>query len=472
MKKFWTVIFILSAFNLALSPSLRAQHLPIALHPENPHYFIYKNVPTILITSAEHYGAVLNLDFDYKVYLDELARNNLNLTRTFTGAYVEPVGAFKIEQNTLAPAPERFICPWMRSTTPGYANGGNKFDLSRWNEAYFKRLKDFVAYAERKNIVVELALFCPFYEDIQWNISPLNAKNNINGVGTVDRSQVNTLDQHGGLLAIQEAMVRKIVQELKSFSNLIYEICNEPYFGGVTLAWQHHIASIIEDEERKLNVKHLISQNIANGSAEIKDPYPGVSVFNFHYASPPKTVAMNYHLNKVIGDNETGFEGNADSTYRKEGWAFILAGGGLYNNLDYSFTSSQEKGTFKYPSTQPGGGSTALRKQLSYLRKFMEGFDFIKMKPDTTILTHNLPGGTTVKVLAEEGKQYAVYIFGGNHAMLDLKIPPGNYAFEWINPVTGKVEEKSTIQSDGEISMTSPRFSEDIALKIIQQVVR
>src|SRR5690606_15356376 len=105
------------------------------------------------------------------------------------------------------------------------------------------------------------------------------------------------------------------------YSNLIYEICNEPYFGGVTMEWQHHIASLIDTEEKALRKKHLISQNIANGKKLIEDPHPAVSVFNFHYAYPPDAVSQNYHLNKVIGDNETGFNGNADSTYRREGWS-------------------------------------------------------------------------------------------------------------------------------------------------------
>ena len=37
----------------------------IALHPDNPHYFLWRGKPTILVTSGEHYGALLNLDFDY-----------------------------------------------------------------------------------------------------------------------------------------------------------------------------------------------------------------------------------------------------------------------------------------------------------------------------------------------------------------------------------------------------------------------
>ena len=85
--------------------------------------------------------------------------------------------------------------------------GGFKFDLSKWNETYFTRLRDFVSSAEKRNIIVELALFCPFYEDIQWKISPMNATNNINGVGHVKKDDVYTMDKHGGLLPVQEAMV-------------------------------------------------------------------------------------------------------------------------------------------------------------------------------------------------------------------------------------------------------------------------
>lgn len=439
---------------------------PIALHPENPHYFLYKGDPAVLITSAEHYGAVLNLDFDYTTYLETLAADRLNLTRVFTGAYVEPVGAFKIEQNTLAPKPERFICPWPRSDTPGYANGGNKFDLSKWNDEYFTRLKAFMTEAEKRNVIVELALFCPFYEDTQWKISPMNDVNNINGGGPADRTHVYTLDKSKSLLSVQENLVRKIVQELKGYSNLIYEICNEPYFGGVTIEWQHHIATVIRAEEKEFAHKHLISQNIANGSKEIEDPHPSISVFNFHYASPPVAVAQNYHLNKVIGDNETGFDGNADSTYRKEGWEFILAGGALYNNLDYSFTAEHENGTFQYPSTQPGGGTARLRQQLGYLQKFISGFDYLKMKPDTTVLT-NRAQFRSIEVLAEPGKQYGVYIWGKGPHELELSLPAGTYDVGFMDPLTGKSEKNQPIRSDGTATLKTPSYSEDVGIRIV-----
>ena len=280
-----------SAFRRKFDSSAQGNRAaPIALHPDNPHYFLWRGRPTILITSAEHYGAVMNLDFDYRKYLDTLAADGLNYTRIFSGAYVEPQGAFNIARNTLAPGPGRFIAPWARSSQPGYANGGNKFDLARWDAAYFARLKDFIAYAAKRNIVVELTLFCPMYEEMQWTLSPMNAANNVNGVGAVARTDVYTLDKHGGLLAVQEALTRKIVTELNGFDNLFFEICNEAYFGGVTIPWQHRIADVIVETERGLPARHLIAQNIANDSAKVVDPHPSVSIFNFHYAAPPDTV--------------------------------------------------------------------------------------------------------------------------------------------------------------------------------------
>ncbi len=301
---------------------------PIALHPENPHYFLWHGEPTLLITSGEHYGAVLNLDFDYVRYFDELQRNKLNHTRTFSGVYRETSAAFGITENTLAPLAERYVCPWARSDVPGYAEGGNKFDVSKWDQAYFDRLRDFLAQAQKRGIVVEMNLFCPMYEDAMWNACPLNPVNNVNGLPACPREEVFTL-KHPPLLEVQLAVTRKIVQELREFDNLYYEICNEPYFGGVTMEWQHRIVDEIVAVEKDFEHRHLISLNIANGRQQVENPHPAVSIFNFHYCVPPDTVAMNYGLNKVIGENETGFRGKDDALYRTEGWDFLIAGGSV-----------------------------------------------------------------------------------------------------------------------------------------------
>lgn len=463
-----TLIFVAFA-----AQSTRAT--PFHLHPENPHYFLFRGEPTLLITSAEHYGAVLNADFDYARYLEALASDDLNNTRIFVGAYCEQPGDFGIARNTLAPAPGRFICPWSRSDQPGYANGGNKFDLGRWDAAYFKRLKDFVAQAGARGIVVEVNLFCPFYKEDMWDLSPMNAANNINDVGAVGREQVYTLDESGGLLDIQVQMVRKVAAELKDFDNIYYEIMNEPYARDVPMIWQEHIVDALVEAETALGVRHLISLNIANDKAQVKEVHPQVSLLNFHYAWPPATVPMNYHLNRAIGDNETGFKGTDDFHYRREGWAFILAGGALYNNLDYSFAVGYEDGTFAYPAEQPGGGTAALRAQLRVLGAFIRSFDFVHMAPFGGIA--DLPENLAVYALAAPGQQYAVYLCHSGKeagaetsATLTLDLPQGTYRAEWIDTLSGERSGgESFAHGGGARALTSPAFAEDLALRLLAE---
>jgi hypothetical protein len=480
-----TAIFcrLLLALALLATPAALAASQPLTLHPENPHYLKFRGKPTIFLTSGEHYGAVLNFDFDYARYLGTLRQQGLNGTRTWAGAYCEPPSAFNITGNTLAPLPGRFICPWARSDAPGYANGGNKFDLRRWDSAYFARLKDFMKHASRKGVIVEMNLFCPFYEDSMWRLSPMNAANNINGVGDVARTNVYTLDLHGGLLAVQEAMVRKLVTELRDFDNLYFEICNEPYFGGVTLAWQRHIANVIVETELELGVRHLISQNIANDRALVENPHPQVSIFNFHYATPPDTVAMNYRLNRVIGDNETGFRGTNDAPYRMEAWDFIVAGGGLFNNLDYSFIAGREDGTFVYPANQPGGGSPRLRRQLGFLNRVISGLDFIHMKPDNAFVQAVLPAGVSARAFVKPGADCLIYVrtglgdpkkspemksrFADGELLLGLDLPTGEFNADFLDPKSGRAVKRFRFSyTGGGYKLGFPAFEEDIALLV------
>jgi hypothetical protein len=439
---------------------------PIRLHAENPHYLLWHGKPTVLIGSTEHYGAVLNRAFDYQRYLATLQADGLNLTRTFSGAYCEQPGAFKIAANTLAPGPGDLVCPWARSDTPGYANGGNKFDLTRWDPEYFQRLTDFVAEAGKRGVVVEVVLFCPFYEDGMWRLSPMNADNNVNGVGQAARTEVYAL-QHKDLLAVQEAMVRRIVETLKDFDNVYYEVCNEPYFGGVTDDWQDVIVRTIADAESGFPAGHLIARNIANKSKKFENPNPRISVLNFHYAKPPTAVVENYALGRVIADDETGFAGeDRVKPYRLEGWDFIMAGGAVYDNLDYSFTVGHEDGRAEVNA--PGGGGPTLRKQLVILRRFIEGFDFVQMRPHDSIVKTALPKGVTARVLSRFGQAYAIYVNGPGLTELAIDLPPGQYKAEWVNTQTGGADKTESFTGGlGGHTLQTPTYADDIALRIV-----
>ncbi len=107
----------------------------------------------------------------------------MNYNRIIAGSYVEIPGSFGIENNTLAPPPGSFIAPWMRTSVPGTYEGEVKFDLSRWDNAFFDRLKDFVEEAGRQGIFVEVTLFCSTYDDKAWLSHPFHPGNNVNNTG-------------------------------------------------------------------------------------------------------------------------------------------------------------------------------------------------------------------------------------------------------------------------------------------------
>jgi hypothetical protein len=192
---------------------------------------------------------------------------------------------------------------------------------------------------------------------------------------------------------------------------------------------------------------------------------------------------MNYGLKKVIGMNETGFDGTMDAIYRIQGWDFLLAGGALYNNLDYSFTTEHEEGTFQVPGSDPGWGSPALRRQLGNLREFMTSLPFVRMHPDAATLKGGVPENGTARLLVDPGNVYAMYLHHGKvlsgfqpqyvvearrqQANLEFELPSGEYAAEWFHPRGGPVQPAVNFSHPGGVhTLATPEYSQDLALII------
>lgn len=472
----------------------RAWPEPVRAHPDNPHYYLFRGRPTVLVTSAEHYGAVINRAFDYIAYLDALKFYGLNYTRIYPAAFVEPEGAFALE-NTLAPKPGYLIQPWARSETPGYRSGGNRFDLDRWDEDYFRRLKDFIAQAEARGIVVEVCFFNAQNKD-SWPMSPLHWKNNIQQDEHIeDYNEVQTL-KHPALLRRQDAFVSRIVKEVNPFDNVILEICDEPssYGTPLTLAgpWIGHLLDVVTQVESKLPKKHLLGQQVQGkiGGPVDFSSHPNVSVIVTQYVwlTPDEQVgglmALDelYDRNKPIDLNETGYypldswyEGDKAGDVRVEGWEFMVGGGSSFNNLNGVFSASDPAG--KAAANKP------VLTTMQALKQFIEGFDFIKMRPDRTFVMSGVPAGTHYRGISQRGEQYALYHHhsklkpyvyrvtpGPYQERLTLDLPAGTYQADWVDPSTGALLGTETFtHSGGRHSVSAPRHAVDIALRIKRQ---
>jgi hypothetical protein len=306
-------------------------------------------------------------------------------------------------------------------------------------------------------------------------------------VGNLDFIRVNTLF-HGDLGQYQESYIRKVVGELNEFDNLFFEIQNEPWAdnsnltdfvnlgddsvftrswqkrvelaNGLAMDWQAWVASVIRDEESALPNTHLIAQNISNFKFNQEILPEGISMINFHYALPEAAV-LNLDIGGVIGLDETGFMPHRDQLYINQAWRFILSGGGLYNNLDYSFTAGNETGIWPVPQTNPGWGGPEFRRKLSYLVNTMKVVPFHEMEVTNSILQES--GRLKQYGLQKSGEIYLVFLEGFGDGLLVPEVPESDYKMSWLNVDTGEMKE-STERLTGLSKIESPFEEEQVVL--------
>ncbi len=484
-----TIICYQLSFLMLYATSGQGQGNPIMLHPGNGHYFSYNGRTTVLITSAEHYGAVLNAEFDYEKYLNTLADDGMNYTRIFAGSYFEIYGeSFGIENNTLAPRGEYILVPWKSSVV----NDRRVYDISEWNEPYFSRLRDFIRKAGEKEIIVEVTLFSSIYNDDHWEINPQNPENWKAGNFTLERRAVHTLN-NGKVLEMQRRYVERVVRELNEFNNIFFEIQNEPwsdrtvpvlniankeelkendwtnkadFADSESMKWQESMAELIQTTESELAKQHLIAQNYTNFMAPVPVVSDRISIINFHYAWP-QAALLNYHYDKVIGFDESGFAGSGDDVYRRQAWRFMLSGGGLFNNLDYSFTVGHEDG--KAENKAPGGGSSTLRTQLAILKDFLDSFTLEDMHPDPAVIAA-APGMMTYAMTDENKSSVAIYLqaVGIEDGTLSLALPDGSYEVLIVEPESGDRWKSGPVKTEhGKLVLPVSFQDGELAIKLM-----
>jgi hypothetical protein len=287
-----------------------------------------------------------------------------------------------------------------------------------------------------------------------------------------------------------------VVQEASAYPNVIYEIANEPWsdrpvltdvvnpylFTGrdqypnsvdlpdeATMAWQARVVEWITNEEAGLPNKHMIAQDCCNFRYAVRGVLPGVSVVSFHYAYP-EAATLNYGLGKALSYDETGFLGQSDDVYTRQAWNFMLAGGSVFDGLDYSFTVGHEDGT-DVEANGPGGGSPEFRRRLKILSEFLNELPLVDLRPDFDLVKH--AEGVVTHALSSRRGEYAMYLDGNGPTKLSLSLPAGEYAVWWIDVVSGVNKDGGTFKhAGGERTITSPAFRNGISVRISRRESR
>ncbi|HEU4557187.1 MAG TPA: hypothetical protein VFS20_05030 [Longimicrobium sp.] len=141
----------------------------------------------------------------------------------------------------------RTLFPFHATTVDGQI----KFDVrgavleGRWNEAFFTRLRAFVAAADAAGVVVQLSLFN--YFDLQndsgalksWTETPWRAMNSLHPawasthlmpeIAAREDRQRFFITPGNGLRAVQQELIGKTVKSLAGLGNVILEVMNEPH---------------------------------------------------------------------------------------------------------------------------------------------------------------------------------------------------------------------------------------------------
>jgi hypothetical protein len=162
--------------------------------------------------------------------------------------------------------------PWPR-TGPGNAlDGKPRFDLTKFDDAYFERLRQRSVAAQERGIYVAVMLFDDWSTENPgaWKGHPFHPSNNINGMNGDPNNDGLGLEFHTlhipEITHLQEAYVKKVVDTVNDMDNVLYEIANET---GISKAWQYHVIELIKNYECRKPKQHPVGMTVGSPVKEV-----------------------------------------------------------------------------------------------------------------------------------------------------------------------------------------------------------
>jgi hypothetical protein len=443
---------------------------PLRVHPGNPRYFADGSGRAVYLTGAHTWNNLVDMGidqppqpFNWDEYLDFLERHHHNFVRLWTWVLT----ATQYHRKVIHAQPQ----PWAR-TGPGLAlDGLPKFDLTRWDDAYFARLRQRVESAQRRGIYVSVMLFeghalhaskAPWC----WDGHPFNAKNNINGIDgdpDGDGRGVEILQLAvPAIVTLQEAYVRHVADAVNDLDNVLYEICNEA--ADYSTAWQYHMIRLVHDYERTKAKQHPVGMTFQYAA----DPYRGSNATLL--ASPADWISPNpnggYQDNPPAADGSKVILADTDHLWGiggNQAWVWKSFSRGL-NPLfmDPYYNAFNEKEDQPAPEFQlavipPMDAQwDPVRKNLGYTLQYADRMNLAAAVPHGEL-------ASTGYCLAAPGREYLVYLPDGGAAMVDLSAVQGKVMVEWLNPSTNERPRRRVVRGGTKKGFVAP-FGGDAVL--------
>lgn len=403
---------------------------PLAVCPQNPRYF--QNAPTgevVYLTGSHTWANLVDMGpsdppppFDYQKYIDWMAKLNHNFMRMWTWELISWDTKANGEGKHRTTAPHAYA-----RTGPGLAlDGKPRFDLAKYDPVYFERLRGRVAAARDRGIYVSVMLFegwGPQFAPGAWEGHPFHPSNNINGIDGDANADGKGVEIHElgneSVITIQEAYVRKVIDTINEFDNVLYEISNENH--PASTQWQYHMIRLIKEYERTKPQQHPVGMTF-----QYKD---GTNEALFD--SPADWISPNpeggYRDDPSPADGRKVVINDTDHLWGIGGdvawvWKSFTRG---YNPIFMDPYNGDVLGERLDPKWDP------IRRTMGSTLKYARRMNLAKARP-------NPEAASTRYCLANPGNEYLVYKPAGGGDWVIVNASVGTYAFEWFDPASGR----------------------------------
>ena len=446
--------FLLLAFQAFAEPASG----PLRVCDSNPRYFADGSGKPIYLTGSHTWYNLVDMGptdppprFDYVAYLDWMQGLNHNFMRMWRWELV----TWNTENNSEKSENQIHYAtphPWAR-TGPGKAlDGKPRFDLSKFNQEYFDRLRSRVMAARDRGIYVSIMLFEGWgiqFAPEGWKSHPFHKDNNVNSVngdlnGDGKGLEIHTLADPA-ITALQEAYVKKIVDTIGDLDNVLYEISNENH--PPSTSWQYHMIDFMHSYEKTKPKQHPVGMTFQ---------YKGGSNETL-FKSPADWISPNpeggYRDNPPAGDGGKVVLNDTDHLWGIGGnqawvWKSFLRG------LNPLFMDPYD-GVVLGKRFDPTWDS--IRRSLGYTLRFAKRINLAAMMPRNDL-------ASSTYCLADPGREYLVYLPEGNKVTLDLSDATGTFSVEWFNPSTGDIKSGGTTAGGSLQTFTTPFGERDAVL--------
>lgn len=349
--------------------------------------------------------------------------------------------------------------PYLRTGPALTPEGRPRFDLTKFDPEYFQRLHDRVQAAQKRGLYVGVMLFQGFSVAKKnpraagnpWPGHPFHRDNNINGIdgdlnGDGHGYEVHTLDMPR-ITALQEAYVRKVIEAVGQFDNVIYEISNESH-GGST-AWQYHWIALIREVEKGRNKQHPIwmsfqydgnlgagtNQSLFQSKADVISPHHVSAAVDAYMTDPPPAAGSKVIL--LDTDHLWGIGGDA-------AWVWKV----FTRGMNPIFMDPYQKGSPpEKPRLDPKWDG--LRRAMGQTRLLADRMDLAAARPAGELASSGY-------CLANPGLEYVAYLPQGGEVTVDLSAASGELRVEWIRPVEGTIQPTGIVKGGAKRTLKPP----------------